>query len=134
MTKAEKERQAIDRIKAGLKCSDDEAQKVYAYDCAVEAGEKTEHDLPPDKLKTAQKFAHTGTRKTPTIYKFGAKPTRQPNVTKGGIIAELGEFLKSDSDYEVKNLQITNPERQITFQIGDNTFELTLIQKRKPKT
>lgn len=109
-----------------------EAQDILAYDKAVEAGEKTEYDLPPDKLKAAQKFAHAGTRKAPTVYKFN-KRERKPNATKGGLIAELADFMEKGSNFSVTNLAITNKERQISFMVGDETFELTLVQKRKPK-
>ena len=106
---------------------------MLAYDKAVEAGEKTEYDLPPDKLKAAQKYAHAGTRKAPTAYKF-AKRERKPNATKGGIIAELADFMEHNSNFDVSNLAITNEERQISFMVGGETFELTLVQKRKQKS
>lgn len=103
-----------------------------AYDKAVEAWQPTKYDLPPDKAKVAQKFAHTGTRKAPTVYKFNPRQ-RKPNATKSGIITELAEFLGQSSQFSVTDLNITNKERQISFKIGDDTFELTLVQKRKPK-
>lgn len=120
------------RIKAVFP-NEQEAQSILAYDKAVEAGEKTEFDLPPDKLKTAQKYAHTGTRKAPTAYKF-TKRERKPNATKGGLIAELADFMERHSNFDVSNLAITNKERQISFMVGGETFELTLVQKRKPKS
>lgn len=89
--------------------------------------------MPPDKEKAARKYAHTGTRKTPTEYKF-TKRERKPNATKGGIIAELADFMERNSNFNVSNLAITNKERQISFMVGDETFELTLVQKRKPKS
>lgn len=89
--------------------------------------------MPPDKEKAAKKYAHTGTRKTPTTYKF-TKRERKPNATKGGIIAELADFMEHNSNFNVSNLAITNKERQISFMVGDETFELTLVQKRKPKS
>lgn len=121
----------LERIKAVFP-DEAEAQDILAYDKAVEAGEKTEYDLPPDKLKAAQKFAHAGTRKAPTVYKFN-KRERKPNATKGGLIAELADFMEKGSNFSVTNLAITNKERQISFMVGDETFELTLVQKRKPK-
>ena len=110
-----------------------EAQDILAYDKAVEAGEKTEYDLSPEKEKIARKFAHAGTRKAPTAYKF-TKRERKPNATKGGIIAELADFMEHNSNFDVSNLAITNKERQISFMVGGETFELTLVQKRKPKS
>lgn len=117
---------------AGLKCDRQEAEQVYEYDKAVDHDEKTEFDLPPDKLKVAQKQAHTGTRKTSTAYQF-TKRERKPNATKGGLIAELAEFLSKNSGFAVENLEVTNKERQVAFEIGGDKFELTLVQKRKPK-
>lgn len=116
----------------GLKCDRAEAEQVYEYDKAVDHDEKTEFDLPPDKLKIAQKQAHTGTRKTPTAYKF-TKRERKPNATKGGLITELAKFLTESSEFSTENVEITNKERQIAFEIGGEKFELTLVQKRKPK-
>lgn len=127
-----KDTEQLNRIMHGLKCSPEEAQKILAYDKAVDRGEKTEHDLPQDKLEVARKFAHTGTRKQPTVYKF-TKRERKPNATKAGIIAELFTFLTENSDFAVENTEITNKERQIAFKIGEDSFELTLVQKRKPK-
>lgn len=111
---------------------DKEARDILAYDKAVEAGEKTPYDLSPEQEKAARKYAHTGTRKVPTAYKFTPRQ-RKPNATKGGIIAELADFMEHNSNFAVADLTITNKERQIAFKIGDDSFELTLVQKRKPK-
>lgn len=116
----------------GLKCSEAEAREIMAYDKAVDKGEPTEYDLTPAQQEVARKFAHTGTRKTPTVYKFTERK-RKENPTKAGIIAEIAQFLSENSENAVKNLEITNKERQIRFEIGENTYEFTLVQKRKPK-
>lgn len=121
----------LERIKRVFP-DDKEARDILAYDKAVEAGEKTLYDLSPEQEKIAKKFAHTGTRKTPTAYKFTPRQ-RKPNATKGGIIAELADFMEHNSNFAVTDLAITNKERQIAFKIGDDSFELTLVQKRKPK-
>nr|DAN98389.1 MAG TPA: hypothetical protein [Caudoviricetes sp.] len=121
----------IARYKA-LQLTPEQEAELLAYDKAVEADKKTEYDLPPDKAKIAQKFAHAGTRKAPTAYKFTPRQ-RKPNATKGGIIAELAEFLEKNSQFSIADLSITNKERQIAFSIGGDSFELTLVQKRKPK-
>jgi hypothetical protein len=125
------DKERLERYKS-LNLSQQEEQELLAYDKACEAGEKTDFDLPPEKAKIAQKFAHTGTRKTPTAYKF-SKRERKPNATKGGIISELAEFLENNSQFSITNLAVTNKERQITFSIGSDSFEITLVQKRKPK-
>lgn len=113
-----------------LNLSEPEKQELLAYDKAVEKDEATPFDLSPEKVKEAKKFARTGTRK-PTAYNF-PKKEKTPNATKGGLIAELADFL-THSQFATQDIIITNKERQIAFQIGDDSFELTLVQKRKKK-
>ena len=64
-----KDSEQLARIKAGLKCSDEEAAEILAYDKAVDHGEQTPHDLTPAQNTVAQSDARTGTRK-PTVYKL----------------------------------------------------------------
>lgn len=115
-----------------LNLTEEEKKELLAYDKAVERGEKTEYDATPEQLKVERLMARTGTRKALTAYKFTQRQ-RKPNATKGGIIAELAEFLEKNSQFSTENVAITNKERQIAFQIDEETFELTLVQKRKPK-
>lgn len=132
MARGNKE-EAISRIMNGLQCPREEAEEIFKYDQAVEHDEKTVYDLTAEQQKIAQTYTRTGTRKTPTVYTF-TKRERKPNATKGGIIAELAQFLQEHSEFSVSDVQITNKERQIAFTIGTERFELTLVQKRKPKS
>ena len=128
-TKAE----MIQRIMNGLKCSEAEANEIYEYDCAVDKAkvkDRLEHDISAEAEKLAKKFAHTGTKTT--VYQF-SKRERKENATKAGIIAEIASFLKENSEFAVELVEITNKERQIAFKIGEDAYELTLVQKRKPK-
>lgn len=99
---------------------------------AIDHDEKQDFDLPPEKLAVAKKFAHTGTRKAPMVLKL-TKRERKPNATKAGIIAEIAEFLEKNSEFSVENLEILNKERQLSFRIGEEMYELTLVQKRRKK-
>ena len=128
-----KEQEAINRIVKGLKCSVEEATEIYLADCAIDKGEPMDFDLPKDKEKIAKKFAHTGTKKKPTVYQFN-KRERKENPTKSGIIAELAKFLEENSEFATENVEIVNKERQIAFFVSGNKYELTLVQKRNPKT
>lgn len=122
-----------EKIMRLLKCTKEEAEDVIATDKMIDRGERTPYDLDPEKEKEIIKaFVNTKTKKAPTVYKFD-KRERKPNATKGSIIAELAKFLESESENAVANLNIVNAERIIAFSIGDDNFELTLTQKRKPK-
>lgn len=126
---AETQKHKLMRI---LGCTAEEADDIIATDKMIDQGQRTPYDLDPEAEKVAKKFANAGHKK-PTVYQF-QKRERKANPTKGGIIAELAKFLEENSEFAVENVEITNKERQIAFKIGENAFELTLTQKRKPKT
>lgn len=109
-----------------LGMSEEEIAEVLADDKAIDRGQRMAFDLDPQAEKQAKKYANANTRKT------GAKTERKrkENPTKAGVIVDLAKFLV-ENGYEMVN--VTNPERQIAFKIGENDYELTLVQKRKPK-
>lgn len=120
----------------GLGFSEEEIADIVKSDAAIDRGERVAFDLSPEKEKEAKKFANAGTRKAPTVYKLDnaeGKRSRKENPTKAAIIAELAKFLTETSENACENVEITNKERQIAFKIGENDYELTLVQKRKPK-
>lgn len=120
----------IERIMRTLNVTAEEAKQILAEDRAIDRGERMDFDLDPEAEKLAKKMANVGTRKTsdqPTERK------RKENPTKASIIAELAKFLAESSENACENVEITNKERQIAFKIGENCYELTLVQKRKPK-
>ena len=121
----------------GLGFSEEEIADIIKCDEAIDRGERVPFDLPPEKEKEAKKYAKAGTRKAPTVYKLdneGGKRSRKENPTKAAIIAELAKFLTETSENACEMVEITNKERQIAFKIGENAYELTLVQKRKPKS
>ena len=59
------------------------------------------------------------------------KPARKPDQTKRDLIKYIYDFL-CDNDI-AENIQIVNIERIISFNIGEDTYDLTLSKKRKPK-
>lgn len=127
--------QQIANLMRILGITEEEAKQVIADDRAIDRGERMPFDLPPEKEKEAKKMANCGTRKTPTVYNFDtSKKTRKENATKSGIITEIFKFLQEKSEFACENVNITNKERQISFRIGENDFEITLVQKRKPKS
>ena len=66
------------------------------------------------------------------------KPTRKPDETKRALIQmfkeTLDEFGHGDTPLNgIHSVEVTNIERIIAFQIGEDKYELTLSKKRKPK-
>ena len=108
-----------------LDCSEQEALDIIESDKKIDKGEKMGFDLSKEKQKQAQKYAHTGVK---TVYNW-TKRERKEDAEKREIIAELSKFCeKFDKKVEIRNI-----ERQISFKIGENDYELTLVRKRKPK-
>ena len=123
----------IAKYQEKLGCTKQEAMELIEYDNAVDhSNGGLEHDLTAAQQKVAQTFTKTGTRKTPTAYKF-TKRERKPNELKGAIINSFFKFLGENSEFSAENVTILNAERQISFESGGEKFEITLTQKRKPK-
>ena len=108
-----------------------EAIQLVMDDKAVDKGEKL-FELSAEQKKVAKKYAGTGTKKQ-TVYKFDTAKKKKENPVKQKIITEIERFLNENSKICAENVQITNTERQIFFQIDSNDYELTLVQKRKAK-
>lgn len=120
----------IEKIMRNLKCSREEAEQIIADDKAIDRGEQMDFDLTLEEHKRAMKNANTGTREPK-----GEKTARKPkeNLEKENIIAVLATFLQEIAIFRPNSVKITNKSRQIEFKIGENAYELTLVQKRKPK-
>ena len=129
MPQSSKEAEAIARIMNGLQCDEATAREIYESDRAIDRGEAQPFDLPPEKEKLGMKFANSTTSKRPANYQFTTRK-RKPNATKGEIISALAKYLSEQDEIEISEVQITNAERQIAFNVGDKKFELTLVQKR----
>lgn len=70
--------------------------------------------------------------------KVGGTSKRKPDYTKRTLISEIknsleGLVLDGSGSIEVSNISIPNLERVVRFELGDDTYELTLSKKRKPK-
>lgn len=117
----------IEKLMKLLKISEEEAIQLVADDKAIDRGERMSFDLSKEQEKQAKKYANVGEKTKKTERKA---PVRKENATKSTIIAEISVFL-AEKGYEM--VEITNKERQIAFKVGENDYELTLVQKRKAK-
>ena len=113
-----------------LHLTEAEADELIAADKAIDRGEKMPFDLTDEQKKVSKSMRAVGThkKKAPTVYKFEKKKTE--NVPKVELIQKLEKFL---IDEGLLDVEIKNAERLIAFSNGENSFELTLTQKRKPK-
>lgn len=122
---AESQKEKLMRL---LGCTETEADDIIASDKAIDRGEKVAFDLTPEQQREVKKYRAVGTRKTDKTQPSERK--RKENPTKATVIAEIAQFL-TENGYE--SVEIINKERQIAFKVGENSYEFTLVQKRKPK-
>ena len=129
----EKEKKVVQNLMDILKCTEEDALDIIATDKIIDKGGRTKYDLPIEKEKEALKIGAVNDRKAKSADNLRGK-VRAENPTKSGIIAEIAEFLTEKSNFACENVRIVNKERLIAFKCGENDYEITLVQKRKPKS
>lgn len=127
----DKENARIEHIMKALKCTREEAIDVIETDKIIDKGGRTKYDLTKEQEKVAMKISAVNDRRAKDQENNKRGKVRAENVTKSDIIAKLAEFLTENGK---ENVKITNKERQISFSVEENDFELTLVQKRKKKS
>ena len=107
-----------------------EAVQLWLEDNGVEKNEELE-TLDQEAKKT--KIQHGAGDKKRT----GATRERKPNLEKQNIIAALASILADDNFPDglttIENIKIVKLEREISFQIKENSYSLTLTCHRKGK-
>lgn len=126
-----KTQEKVNKLMQKLDCTEEEALDVIATDEIIDKGGRTQYDFDKDKEKVAMKISAVKERKAKDQTTSQRGKTRAENTTKVEIIQFLHENLQN---FECFDLKITNKERQIAFSVGENDFELTLVQKRKKKS
>lgn len=115
------------KIAAILECTKEEAIDIIKTDKRIDRGEKL-FSLNPEQEKASKKA-----RRAPTVYNFDpSKRKKVENLVKRDLIQQLHCFLNGLNEV-ITNIQVINPERIISFDVQGNTYEFTLVQKRKPK-
>ena len=131
LSKREIEKKQVEAMKK-LGMTDEDIKELMGYDKEIDQGKKGEYELTAEQQKISQEVMRTTGKKKPTVYQLDnkeGKRSKKKNETKAGIIEKLANFLLEN----VENVEITNAERQIAFTMGENNYELTLVQKRQAK-
>lgn len=127
-----KEKQILDMM-ATLEISREEAEELVAFD--NEEFELEEVQEMTEKAKSIEAPVKRGrkpkTEKTGMAGVTTQKRAKKENPTKATIIAKLFQAIQELEG--VEKAENPNPEKTIMFELGGNTFEIDLKQKRKPK-
>ena len=109
----------------------EDVRDMIKWDKVIDQGGRTPYDLSPEQEREAKKFANVKEHKRPANYKFSQRQHKE-NPIKADLIQYLFEKL---TEYGIcTNVNITNKERMIAFEVENSKFELTLVQKRAPKS
>ena len=106
-----------------------------------------QEDADPELLKQMEKQAKESgatkvkAKRAPNYSLEGQKKReRKPNEEKRSLIEQIASAMGSFHHMDEENpasgvdlVEIVNPEREITFKIGENCYSLTLTCHRKPK-
>jgi hypothetical protein len=125
----DKEWQRVDELVERLGCSIAEAKQIVEDDKKIDKGESVDFGLSKEDEKQALKYANVKDKKKPMVLNL-QKRERKADTTKEGVIQAVYDFLV-ENDYE--GCEITNKSKLIAFKIGEDSYELNLIRKRKPK-
>lgn len=118
----------IEKSMKFLQITKEEAIEMYLEDEGYLKNEEQEelNQKAKDNRITATIHQASGVDKTKKEKK---ERTRKENPTKEMIIAEIAAFLPKFAE----NIEVLNVGKLISFNIGDDKFEIDLKQKRKPK-
>lgn len=106
-----------------------EAVQLWLEDTGVEVNAAQEE---LDKKAKDIKIQH-GANNADKVRKTGTRE-RKPNLEKQNIVAALASILVNDNFVEgvnIHDIKIVKPEREISFQVNENTYSLTLTCHRK---
>lgn len=118
----------VENLMKLLDITEEEALEMIEDDKRIDKGEKL-FELSAEQKKVAKKMKNS----TRAVDAYGKTRTRErkENPTKRMVIELLVECLRNSG--EVDNIDVENAEKIINFTIGENTYKLDLIQRRKPK-
>lgn len=115
----------IQKAMKNLGLTEQEAKELFEADRKIDRGEKL-FELSPEQEKASKKARSTGTKK-PTVYNFDtAKKKRKECPDKQHLVNLLAEALGT----ECQNIEVTNKERELTFQFNGTGYRLTLAVPR----
>lgn len=115
----------VQKIMKALGLTEQEAKEMLEDDRKIDKGEKL-FELTPEQEKASKKARSTGTKK-PTVYNFDTtKKKRKECPDKQHLVNLLAEAL----GVECQNIEITNKERELTFQFNGTGYRLTLAVPR----
>lgn len=119
--------EAVERLMRDGHYSLEEATQIAIDDWRIDHGDRCEWEPTVEEEKAMRKATKVvGERKKSTA---PVKRERKEDAVKQELIALLAEALGAYGE----DVVVTNKERMIAFNVGDESFEVMLTKKRKAK-
>ena len=119
--------EAVERLMRGGHYSLEEATQIAIDDWRIDHGDRCEWEPTVEEEKAMRKATKVvGERKKSSA---PVKRERKEDAVKQDLIALLAEALGAYGE----DVVVTNKERMIAFNVGDESFEVMLTKKRKAK-
>lgn len=116
-----------EKLANSLKISIEEAKQVLEMDKRIDRGEKL-FELPPELEAGAKKARRADRKKVENV-----KRERKPDEDKRDLIRYFESKLDDAHrvDYDVNDIRVVNPERELEFTYNGIKYRLTLMRPRK---
>lgn len=116
-----------EKLANSLKISIEEAKQVLETDKRIDRGEKL-FELPPELEAGAKKARRADRKKVENI-----KRERKPDEDKRDLIRYFESKLDDAHrvDYDINDIRVVNPERELEFTYNGIKYRLTLMRPRK---
>lgn len=119
--------EAVERLMRGGYYSLEEATQIAIDDWRIDHGDRCEWEPTVEEEKAMRKATKVvGERKKSAT---PVKRERKEDAVKQELIALLAEALGAYGE----DVVVTNKERMIAFNVGEDSFEVMLTKKRKAK-
>ena len=119
--------EAVERLMKSGRYSLAEAREIAIDDWRIDHGDRCEWEPTVEEEKAMRKATKVvGERKKSAT---PVKRERKEDVVKQELIALLAEALGAYGE----DVVVTNKERMIAFNVGEDSFEVMLTKKRKAK-
>lgn len=112
-------------------CTEEEAREMIAWDEQTDkmTSKEINAEMTPEQRKAAKSARITTSGK-----KTERKVERKPNDEKRWLIDIIRVLFEGmENNGKMKNVSVSNPERQVDFVVGDTEYSITLTAHRKPK-
>lgn len=130
------DKEQIAKLMKNLDLTYDEAVEMLKEDKEIDRMKDKDvtNDLSADQKKAIKKYTNVARGKeVESVDAYGKKKKRtiKEDDVKQMLITLIAESL--EDSFEVRDVNITNKQKTITFKVGDDDFEIDLKRKRKPK-